>query len=158
MAAQDQDTDAAFVAWLRDRVEERGYALDGRARRAGGQSLLAAKAGVPQSVISRALSGRGKPSIETLIGLAHALDTDAAEMMERAGYTRQAQIVRAARSRGGDGLDDVLDRIEASGLPVGARRELASQYRRRLAQLDADILGMLDAVRASVDPVGADKT
>jgi len=154
MATQDQPDRQAFTDWLRERVEERGYALDGRAsRQHPGQSKLAADSGVEQSVLSRVLAGKGgTPRMATLVGLARALDMDPAEMLERAGRGEDAERLRTARRKAVEQSerDKVLDLIESSGLPEPIRRELAANYRRRLISAEEDVLGMLAALHEGI--------
>ncbi len=152
---QDQWDRQAFTDWLRERVEERGYALDGRSGHQPGQSQLAADSGVVQSVLSRLLSGSGKggpPRMATLVGLARALNMDPVEMLERAGRGEDAQRLRAARREAVEQSepDKVLDRIESSGLPEPIRRELAANYRRRLISAEEDVLSMLAALHDGI--------
>ena len=154
MAAQDQQGREQFTAWLRGRVEERGYVIDGRKSAPGrGQAALAKDSGVEQSVLSRVLSGRAMPSPQTLLGLARALSVDPIDMLHRGGHDELIQdlttVVQAHDALAGSVVqrDRVLGLIGSSGLPERVRLELAAQYRRRLAQIEQDFSGLVAALR-----------
>lgn len=146
MAADDQGAGDEFAAWLRSFAEQRGYAIGDRAHRGGGKKQLAVDAELPQSVVSRALSGDAKPSIETLLALASPLGANPADLLERAGYQRQARMIRVGLKGLGSHDDLIFEKIRASGLPEEEQRKLAADYRRRFVQLQMDFIAMVEAL------------
>jgi transcriptional regulator with XRE-family HTH domain len=76
-------------------MAERGYDFgaalrDERKRSALTQAQLAARAGMPQSVVSRLERGGREPRLSTMVRLAQALGITTAELVERALLPRES--------------------------------------------------------------------
>jgi transcriptional regulator with XRE-family HTH domain len=135
----------AFAEWLRDVAGRRGYTLAGPGRRAGGLTQLAQEAGLPQSVVSRVLSGDTRPSAETALKLARPLLVSPAEALERAGHGTLAAYLREMSSALGVApASQVLERIESADLDETTKRRLATSYQREVAQLVARFDEMIE--------------
>jgi Helix-turn-helix. len=71
-------------------MPRRGYPLEGH--RAGGISMLAAKAGIPQATMSRLVHGQGEASVDNLRKLAKVFGKSLREMMIIAGLADSEEM------------------------------------------------------------------
>lgn len=140
MAAEDQAT--SFADWLREAAERRGYALSEPGRRAGGSTQLATDAGVPQSVVSRVLSGSTKPSPETVLKLGRVLFVSPTEALLRAGFPALARLVQVSPET--RAASRVLDRLEAADLDEATKLRLVASYRQEASRIDAHFIEMIE--------------
>lgn len=86
--ADDVNVPREFAPWLRHLAKRAGYDLDTR----GGQGALADAAGINRTILSRTLSSKSRPSIDTLRALAPLLPTTLRELLVRSGWTTEEEL------------------------------------------------------------------
>lgn len=121
MPVSKREINDDFADWLRGRMRQRGYDLDGA--RAGGMTRLAADADVSLSVISRALNEGRTPDLESLRGLGRALGVSLGDMLVAAGKADREELpVSAAPVGAGVDPDFLAEIAEASPATIEAVR------------------------------------
>ncbi|GAA1152057.1 transcriptional regulator with XRE-family HTH domain [Kitasatospora gansuensis] len=72
-----------FAAWIEGLMRDRGYDID--SPRGGGKSKLAEDAGVHRAAVTRLLLRQSMPDLDTMRGLARALQVPVREVLIRSG-------------------------------------------------------------------------
>lgn len=80
---EDPPTEPEWLPWLKEVIRQRGYDID--SQKSGARTALARDAGIPESTLSRILTGAGTPQYETCVILARALDVPLQVMLIRTG-------------------------------------------------------------------------
>src|SRR4051794_5049154 len=87
------DTDealASFAQWIYDRAVACGYDLD--SPRGGGRTQLAADSGMSASAVGRLLAAQTMPDLDSMIGLARALNVDMRRILIRSGKLTEEDL------------------------------------------------------------------
>lgn len=141
-----RDQRRSFAEWLRAHMEASGYGTSGD--RPGGQSRLAADAGLMPSTLSRALSGQSVPSLDALLRIAKALGVPPADALRAGGFDAIAEVLELEMSSpSGASPDPIAARIEhAAALTAEQRAWLFGLYQRQREQA-------LSALAAEVEDI-----
>ncbi|OPC81841.1 hypothetical protein B4N89_13645 [Embleya scabrispora] len=124
-----------FARWVYDRAVECGYDLD--SPRGGGRSQLAADAGMSASAVGRLLKAETMPDLDSMIGLARALDVDVREILIRSGKLTEEDLPLNPRHPTGTRVssDDQILTPEEAVTRVGVKdarvREMAAWMLRK---------------------------
>lgn len=79
-----------FAAWVEELMRGRGYDID--SPRGGGKSKLAEDAGVHRAAVTRLLQRQSMPDLDTMRGLARALDIPIREILIRSGKLTEEDL------------------------------------------------------------------
>lgn len=83
MRRREDQSEPDWLPWLKDVIRARGYDID--SAKSGARTALAHKSGIPESTLSRILTGAGTPNYETCVTLARALQIPLRVMLIRTG-------------------------------------------------------------------------
>jgi transcriptional regulator with XRE-family HTH domain len=79
-----------FAAWVEELMRARGYDIDNP--RGGGKSKLAEDAGVHRAAVTRLLQRQSMPDLDTMRGLARALDIPIREILIHSGKLTEEDL------------------------------------------------------------------
>jgi transcriptional regulator with XRE-family HTH domain len=119
----DADHIEQFAAWIESLMRDRGYDIDNP--RGGGKSKLAEDAGVHRAAITRLLQRQSMPDLDTMRGLARALDVPVREVLIRSGKLTEDDLPHVAGptagSAGADRRMSAEQAADAMGIPAEMR-------------------------------------
>ncbi|MFJ4524646.1 helix-turn-helix domain-containing protein [Streptomyces sp. NPDC088810] len=82
-----------FAGWVEDVMRARGYDID--SPRGGGKTKLAEDAGVHRAAVTRLLQRQSMPDLDTMRGLARALDVPVRDVLIRSGKLTEEDLPQA---------------------------------------------------------------
>lgn len=128
---------ARWGAWLRAELDKRGLRQVDLIDRARGE--------LKPAIVSKWYRGETAPTIESVIAVARALDSDAAEALRASGHERAAALVARTLAEIKAEDDPILLRIRTEeALSDDEKKALEASYRRSRDELGDYFLNLLE--------------